>query len=127
MAAISPNQYQRKPFSNYETEFPQLVNTSIDLAKGAKSNVIVISIPDYAYTPLGQGNTNISIEIDKYNAFAKNYCDQSDISFVNITEITRQGLINTALVSPDGLHPSTLAYSFFVERILPLAVNKLSD
>jgi acyl-CoA thioesterase-1 len=121
------NQYQRKPFSNYQTEFPLLVNTSIDLVKGDKTNVIVVSIPDYAYTPFGQGNSSVSAEIDFYNAFAKNYCEQNDITFVNITDITRQGLINTDLVASDGLHPSSLAYSFFVERILPLAINKLSD
>jgi len=121
------NQYQRKSFSNYETEFPQLVITSITLAKGDKSNVIVISIPDYAYTPFGQGNTNISTDIDRYNTFAKNYCEQNDITFVNITDITRLGLINTDLVAPDGLHPSTLAYSFFVQRLMPFASDKLSE
>ena len=121
------NQYQRKPFSIYETEFPQLLNTSINLAKGDKSNVIVVSIPDYAYTPYGRGNTNISNEIDMYNTFAKNYCLQNEITFVNITDITRLGLINTDLVASDGLHPSTLAYSFFVGRILPFALDKISD
>ena len=121
------NQYQRKAFSNYETEFPQLVNTAISLSKSDKTNVIVVSIPDYAYTPFGQGNTNISEEIDRYNAFAKSYCDQNEVSFVNITDITRLGLTNKDLVASDGLHPSTLAYSLFVTRILPFALDKLSD
>ena len=121
------NQYQRKDFSLYETEFPQLLITSINLAKGDKTNVIVVSIPDYAFTPFGQGNTNISSEIDKYNAFAKNYCEQNEITFVNITDITRLGLTNNNLVASDGLHPSTLAYSLFIEKILPFALDKLSD
>jgi acyl-CoA thioesterase-1 len=34
-------------------------------------------------------------------------------------------LINTALVASDNLHPSTLAYTKFVERILPLALEIL--
>ncbi|MES2578143.1 MAG: GDSL-type esterase/lipase family protein [Bacteroidota bacterium] len=46
------NQYQNKPFSLYEKEFPELVNKAIALAKGDKTNVIVVSIPDYAYTLL---------------------------------------------------------------------------
>lgn len=118
------NQYQNKPFSVYEKEFPELVTKAIACAKGDKGNVIVLSIPDYAYTPFGQGSGNqlrISIEIDRYNAFAKKYCTDNTIEFTNITDITRQGLTNTNLVAQDGLHPSELAYSLFVERILPKA------
>lgn len=115
------NQYQNKPFSLYELEFPELVNIGIDKAKGIKANVIVVSIPDYAYTPFGNGNTTISAQIDAYNAFAENYCIQNNITFVNITDITRQGLVQPNLVASDGLHPSELANSKFVERIFPKA------
>jgi acyl-CoA thioesterase-1 len=115
------NQYQYKPFSLYEQEFPELVNIAIDRAKGIKANVIVVSIPDYAYTPFGNGNTTISTQIDTYNFFAENYCIENNVTFVNITDITRQGLIQPNLVASDGLHPSELAYSKFVERIFPKA------
>lgn len=124
------NQYQNKPFSLYEKEFPELVNKAIALAKGDKTNVIVVSIPDYAYTPFGQasGNqTTISTAIDQYNTFAKKYCDDNTILFINITDITRQGLTNKNLVAQDGLHPSELAYSLFVERILPKATTILQN
>ena len=122
------NQFQRKPFSIYEQEFPQLVATGIRLAKGDKSRLIVVSIPDYAYTPFGKtyGGANpsvISSDIERYNTFAKNYCVDNAIEYVNITDITQQGLQNPDLVATDGLHPSELAYSKFVERILPKAVT----
>lgn len=118
------NQYQNLPFQVYQYEFPELVNKAIALAKGDKSNLIVVSIPDYAFTPYGQSSSNqlkISTEIDKYNAFAQKYCSDNNIEFIPITEITRQGLLNPSLVATDGLHPSELAYSYFVERILPKA------
>jgi lysophospholipase L1-like esterase len=118
------NQYQNKAFSIYENEFPQLIFKAIALAKGDKSNVIVVSIPDYAFTPFGKQSSNpskISAEIDKYNAFAQKYCLEQNIEFVSITDITRQGFINPMLVAQDGLHPSELAYSYFVQRILPKA------
>ena len=121
------NQYQNKPFSLYETEFSQLVIKSIDLAKGDKTNVIVVSIPDYAYTPFGQGAVNISTGIDQYNAFAQNYCAENGIVFINITDITRLGLAQPELVASDGLHPSELGYSKFVERILPKTLLKLEN
>ena len=121
------NQYQGRPFSLYEQEFPQLVNTAISLAKAKKTNVIVVSIPDYAYTRFGNGNTAISTQIDSYNAFAKEYCLANNITFVNITDITRLGLIETNLVASDGLHPSAVAYAKFVERILPVAKTVISQ
>lgn len=120
------NQYQRKPFSLYEEEFPQLVNQAINFAKGEKNNVIVVSIPDYAFTPFGQSSSNPDVtsdEIDAYNGFAQNYCEQNTIQFVNITDITRNGLTNPELVASDGLHPSELAYAQFVERLIPIALD----
>ena len=126
------NQYQRKPFSIYEQEFPELVATGIRLAKGDKSRLIVVSIPDYAYTPYGKrlGTATasaISKDLEQYNSFAQNYCMDNGIEFINITDITQQGLENPNLVATDGLHPSELAYSKFVERILPKAVTILSN
>lgn len=112
------NQYQNKPFSLYEQEFPELVNTAIAKVGGDKNKVIIVSIPDYAFTPFGQGAQNITSGINQYNTFALNYCTENNIKFVNITDITQQGLVNPTLVATDGLHPSELAYSKFVERIL---------
>ena len=119
------NQYQNKPFSLYEQEFPELVTTSIALAKGDPNNVIVVSIPDYAYTPYGNGSSSISMQIEQYNNFAKNYCLEHHIAFVNITDITQQGLNQPSLVASDGLHPSELAYARFVERLFPVARQML--
>jgi acyl-CoA thioesterase I len=122
------NQFQGKPFELYESEFVILVNKAITYAKGDKSRVIVVSIPDYGFTPFGQNNqTTITAELDNYNAYAQNYCEANNISYVYITDITQQGLENPNLVASDGLHPSELAYSKFVERILPVANNALQD
>ena len=115
------NQYQKKPFALYKSEFPELVRTAIIKANNDKNKVIIISIPDYAFTPYGKKRTQISREINLYNAFAENYCKQNDISFINITDITRQGIIEPNLVANDGLHPSQIAYQKFVERLLPKA------
>lgn len=119
------NQAQNYPFNIYQTEFPQLVAKAILHAKSNKNNLIVISIPDYAFTPFGDGNSSISADINKYNNFALNYCITNNITFINITDISRMGLNDPNLVASDGLHPSELAYSKFVERILPIAIQKL--
>lgn len=119
------NQYQNLPFETYENEFPELLNTAIIKANGDKNRVIVISIPDYAFTPYGNGNTDITEALEAYNAFAENYCLANNISFISITDITQNGLKNPDLVAKDGLHPSTEAYTQFVKRLLPVALKKL--
>lgn len=122
------NQYQNRPFSLYETEFPELVQTAIQLAKGNTNRVIVVSIPDYAFTPFGQNSSNpstITNQLNQYNQFAKTHAESLGISFVNITDITQLGLTQPNLVASDNLHPSEFAYTKFVERILPLAKVKL--
>lgn len=115
------NQFQNKDFNIYQQEFPALVHKAIAFAKAKKTNLIVLSIPDYAYTPYGlqKGKTKrITEEINRYNAFAKAYCTAHNIHFITITDITRQGLTNPKLVTTDGLHPSKKAYSLIADRIL---------
>ena len=122
------NQYQGVPFSVYELQFPQLVDLAITKARGRPNQVIVLSIPDYAYTPFGQNTfdpSSISSEIDAYNSFAREFCQDNNITFLDITDITRQGLDNPELVAADGLHPSEEAYRLFVERLLPIALQKI--
>jgi len=126
------NQFQGRDFSLYQKEFPELVNKAITLAKGDKKNIIVLSIPDYAFTPYGSNlsanqKEKITKEIEQYNAFAENYCKTNGVVFVGITDITRQGLSNPNLVASDGLHPSQSAYMLFVERILPGVKIALQD
>ena len=126
------NQFQHMDFSLYEKEFPELLNKAIALAKGDYKNVIVLSIPDYAYTSFGKnygetGRAKISAEIDQYNMFAENYCRTKSVTFITITDITRQGLDNPSLVASDGLHPSEAAYKLFVERMLSKAKVALQD
>lgn len=126
------NQYQHKDFSVYEKEFPILLSKAIQLAKGDKKNVIVLSIPDYAYTPYAKNmddmsRAKISSEINQYNSFAENQCMQNQVTFISITDITRQGLTNPNLVANDGLHPSQTAYKMFVDRMLPQVKMALQD
>ena len=124
------NQYQGKPFSLYETEFVQLLDIAIAKAGGDKTKVIVVSIPDYAFTPFGKSMSNqsqITTDLINYNAYAASVCNERGISFINITDITQEGLNDSILVATDGLHPSEAAYALFVERLLPVAKSILID
>lgn len=122
------NQYQGNPFSIYEEELPELLDMAIGFAKGKTENVIVLSIPDYAFTPFGQKSgkaEKIISELNKYNAFAEKIAMEKGVKFVNITPITQKGLENTELVASDGLHPSEVAYKKFVEKMFESASKKI--
>ncbi|WP_036156439.1 SGNH/GDSL hydrolase family protein [Maribacter forsetii] len=123
------NQFQSRPFSQYEAEFEVLLNKAISLAGNDSNKVIVLSIPDYYFTPYGQSNGNelISIELDGYNNFAKSTAKAKGVTFLDITDVTRRGLDEKELVANDGLHPSALAYEKFVERLYPLVSTRLKD
>lgn len=112
------NFYQGKAVANYIVEFEELLQWSIALAKGDTQRVFVVSIPDYAYTPFGKGNTNISKGIDLYNHINDSITSLYDIDYYDITPISREGLNDTELVATDGLHPSGKQYSQWVSLML---------
>ena len=101
------NQYQGVSFSKYEEEFPELLAHAITLSGNDPDRVMVISIPDWGFTPFGQNRDRqkISSEIDAYNGYAKTIAHNSDVHFINITDITREGLERPELVTNDGLQP----------------------
>jgi lysophospholipase L1-like esterase len=113
------NQYTSGDVTVYQAQFEQLLLKAIQRAGGRKERVIVLSIPDYAYTPFGQGNTAISAELDEFNAINKNITNQYGISYVNVTDISRGGLNYPELVAGDGLHPSAKQYTAWVNLLLP--------
>lgn len=112
------NQYQGGNIDTYSKEFETLLQKAIELAGGLKSRVMVVSIPDYAYTPFGGGSASISREINEFNAVNRNITASYGISYHNITPISRRGLTEPDLVADDGLHPSGEMYSLWVEQIL---------
>jgi lysophospholipase L1-like esterase len=113
------NQYQGKPVDQYAIEFQDLLVTAIQLAKGKKENVVVVSIPDYGYTPFGQSKQEkVTRELDEFNTINKAITEKLGVPYVNITDISREGLNDSTLVAADGLHPSGKMYSLWVDRIL---------
>jgi len=123
------NQYQGLSFVKYEEEFPELLKIAIQLAGNNPGRVVVVSIPDWGFTPFGndRDQQKISSEIDNYNAYAKAESEVSEVRFVEITDITREGLDKPQLVASDGLHPSGEAYKLFTNRIAPIIADVLKD
>ena len=119
------NAYQNGSFATYKTQFEQLLQTAIARAGNRKERVIVVSIPDWAYTYYGQHYpaktpAQISQELDQYNEFDRVTADRYGVHYVNITDISRKGLAQPNLVAGDGLHPSAIQYTEWVKLLLPV-------
>ncbi len=77
---------------------------------------IVISIPDYGFTPFGEADKEkISKEIDEYNAINKRITQKYGIKYIDITPISRSN--ESGMVANDGLHPSGKQYKHWAEKI----------
>jgi len=113
------NQYQGKPVAQFIKEFEELLQTAIRLAGGKEENVFVVSIPDYGYTPFGKPKQEkISKELDEYNNISREITKKYDVKYFYITDISRKGFEDPALVAEDGLHPSGKQYGQWVDLIV---------
>jgi lysophospholipase L1-like esterase len=112
------NQYQGGSTATYYTDFESLLKTALQLASNKPEHVFVLSIPDYAYTPFGGGSSVISNQIDEFNSINRIITASYNIKYIDITPISRMGLLKPELVANDGLHPSCTMYGLWVQEIL---------
>ena len=118
------NQYQRRSLIEYENEFQACLDEAVRLAKGEKRRVLVVSIPDYGYTPYGGAQqAQISAALLPFNATCKRITQQNGIKYADITPISQSN--DAILVATDGLHPSKEQYRRWVVSFLGLAEGVL--
>jgi lysophospholipase L1-like esterase len=114
------NQYRGRSIEEYKPSFTALLERAIKFAGGKKERVVVVSIPDYAYTPFGRGQQTISTGIDQFNAANEAITRSMGVAYAQITPISRNGLNDPTLVATDGLHPSGKQYGQWVSVIKPI-------
>ena len=113
------NQYQDLPVDDYANEFGALLDRAVTLTGGRADRVFVVSIPDYGYTPFGASNqSSISAALQTFNDTCLAQTQAAGIAHFNITPISQQHPETQGLVAPDGLHPSGLQYSLWVESFV---------
>lgn len=112
------NQYRGRSLENYREEFTQLLQQAIVFANEKADRVFVLSIPDWGVTPFAEGKdrAQIAVEIDQYNAAAKEICDQHQVCFINITDSTRANGTKEDFLADDKLHPSSKEYTVWADR-----------
>lgn len=113
------NQYQGKPFSQFEKELPLLFGQALRHCNNDTTRIFFVSIPDYYFTSFGfsskKGKT-ISSDLDQYNSFTKQFAEKMHVPFIDVTPISRNR--DEHLTAKDGLHPSAFQYSKWVSEML---------
>ncbi|GIV66960.1 MAG: SGNH/GDSL hydrolase family protein [Chloroflexota bacterium] len=117
------NQFRGYSPAIYRSEFKELLYRSIQFAGNHSTCVIVLSIPDWGFTPfaemMGLNRTQVSLEIDQFNQINQEEAEVAGVKYVNITAISRRAVDEPDLIAGDGLHPSGIMIQAWVEQILP--------
>ena len=118
------NQFNSRPLSEFEDDLNEIL-TEINYLKKGNSKVIVISIPDWGYSPYGSSydRERISDEIDQFNNILKKISEQNNLNFVDVTQISRLAINQPNLIAEDNLHPSGLMYLEWVKKIYESWIN----
>lgn len=120
------NQYRGLSVEQFRTEFVELLAMAIHFADNKPSQVFVVSIPDWGVTTFGGGGSKpeISTQIDLFNEVVKDESEKKNITFVDITPISRQALNDSSLIANDNLHPSGKMYELWAEKIVMTIIEE---
>lgn len=123
------NQYRGRSVESFAVDFEKMLQRAISFARGEKKRVVVLSIPDWGVTPFGVSKgvdlTEVASQIDDYNQTKKVICTKNGVKFIDITtEYRLTGGLPEGVVA-DELHPSSLIYKKWMEKLL-LEVKKMN-
>lgn len=120
------NQYRNRDVESFRTDFRQLLDDAMLRVGGNARRIVVLSIPDWGVTPFAAGRERVMIaeQIDTYNRVKEEETRRCGAHFVDITDISRKAVNGeTGLLAEDGLHPSSLMYRAWVERVIDIVLE----
>ena len=119
------NQYRGRDVENFRLEFADLLQMAIGFANDQPEKVVVVSIPDWGVSPFASGRDQekIAEEIDLYNKVKKEETLKRNVTFVDITVISRSGLGIPDYFAKDGLHFSGKMHQLWVNEIMSQYVD----
>jgi len=119
------DQYRGYPVDGYREDFRFMLGKAIEYAGGDPKRVIVLSIPDWGFTPFAaaQDTEPISLQIDEFNAINLEETKNAGAYYVDVTIISRMAMDDFELITGDRLHPSGKMYAMWAEKTLPIALE----
>ena len=112
------NQFNSRSIDEFEEDLSKLMDKMNSLKK-SNGNIIIISIPDWGYTPFGNSynREKISSEINLFNNSLITFANSYGLKYVDVTEISRRAINESNLLASDNLHPSGLMYLEWAKKI----------
>jgi len=112
------NQFNSRSIDEFEEDLNKLMDKMNSLKK-SNGNIIIVSIPDWGYTPFGNSynREKISSEINLFNNSLITFANSYGLKYVDVTEISRRALNESNLLASDNLHPSGLMYLEWAKKI----------
>lgn len=123
------NQYRGLSLNRYRADVRKLLQTATRLAGGKPERVVLLSIPDWGASPFAKrrDHARIATRIDTFNAVARDECGRANVSFINITPLTRQAAGDATQFADDGLHYSGKQMKQWAEKALPTAKHVVGN
>src|SRR6056300_965635 len=121
------DQFRGNSIELFKQDFQKLVQRIKENELTKRASVFVVSIPDWGATPFGSSWDRIRVasEIDAFNRVIKGVCNTNNILYIDITQISRKDQNNWIYVTADGLHPSSIMYGLWLNKITPLVKELL--
>lgn len=114
------NQYRGRALEEFRLQFAELLEMAIKYAAGKPDHVMVLSIPDWSVVPFAKDRKQkkISREIAAFNTVKKEETLKRNVSFTDITPISKKAKENLNYVAGDDLHFSGKMHQLWVDEII---------
>jgi len=119
------NQYRGLLVTYFENDVDFLLKKAIHLSQNKTKHVLMLSIPDWGFTPFAKDRDLlvISKEIDHYNAICAKAAKKAGVHFINITDETRAEKNNLKALANDQLHYSGLTHLRWAEKMVAIIIE----
>jgi len=118
------NQFNSRPIDEFEEDLNKLMDEMKRIKKNDGS-IVIISIPDWGYTPFGESSdmSDISEQINLFNSSLRKFATTNGLKYVDVTEISRRGINEPDLITNDNLHPSGIMYLEWAKKIYNIWID----
>ncbi|MBA3758682.1 SGNH/GDSL hydrolase family protein [Candidatus Saccharibacteria bacterium] len=110
--------------------FQKNLQNILDQLQAAQAKILIVTIPDFGKTPSGAGfgkPEEITAGLQAFNKIIQGEASKRNIPVADVFASSQQVTNDSALVAPDGLHPSGKQYAQWTEIILPLTIKLLDQ